>query len=535
MLTFNEVRNREREGFNVTFPAEIDGIRESFFDRRMHEDEKSFYYTLGGAVFGPLYTFFCEWAVRTAKKEGIKTIFPLMREGELYTRLLKRMASSLGENMRITPLWVSRRSSYAAMCYGDFNRNFFREICLCEPRTIAAAFRVLGLDDAKEIYAEKEKEINDSLSRRTYGQIDRIYDRLVELELDRRVNRKIADVKALLGEYLKQNGATEDFITLDFGSTGRLPQAIDNCCPWQLRKIHLFLKANRLVLKRLAKGHDIRFRLVNYENETQAEEVFCTADMANHLFETLTMGNMTVGTAAGYQREPDGTVRVIHGDKVFRRDIRDTVSIIQDGIVDFCGKYIGLQTTLGSEAVTNDLFQCGLGSFARLVDAPFDEEAKKLGWLEYDDSVCGCTRQFIPPPVQTANELRFLPNGALRIMEDGLPKWRQGSAVIALEGTQSTQHKRHQIVIYGYGRWGQAAVDMLRQVDDVHIVCIVDQKKAGKSSYGCPIISIDELGKYEFEDVIIASTDYADEIRELLCDFAKASHKTFCMHNIVVT
>ena len=84
MYRFDIIRSMEREKYGVSYPARVEELRESFFSSHRHAPADRFYYALGGGVLAPLFVGFCGWAMDIAVSEGVKRIFPLMRDGILY-------------------------------------------------------------------------------------------------------------------------------------------------------------------------------------------------------------------------------------------------------------------------------------------------------------------------------------------------------------------------------------------------------------------------------------------------------------------
>lgn len=71
-------------------------------------DSDRFWYTAGAMIYGPLIVGAAEKAIDTACKEGIKQIFPLMREGYFFAELLQKIAGQKDCQIKIMPLYVSR-------------------------------------------------------------------------------------------------------------------------------------------------------------------------------------------------------------------------------------------------------------------------------------------------------------------------------------------------------------------------------------------------------------------------------------------
>lgn len=535
MYNFEEIRGCEYKEYGLTYSEQIDILRESFFNNDRYGEKEQFYYSFGGAVCGPLFTFFCEWAVDIAVKENIKLIFPLMREGRLYSKLLNVIIGLSGFDIKVTPIYVSRRSSYYALCYDKFDRKFFYGMIKSPPFSVRSCFHKLGIEAHSDIFEDKEDEIDALIRSQRYDFIEALYCAILERGLEEQINTRISSSKTLLHEYLLQNGASENFVTIDFGSMGTIPQAIDNCSLKRLKKIHIFLEALEPVKGRIARGHDIRYLLDNFENGTGKFGTFFT-NFANHFFETITMGNTPVGTAIGYEKKADKTVQVICDTVTYSDSLRKAVDIIQDGIVDFCIQYTKYKIGTKQHIPIEHVLECAVASFCRLIDVPLIDEVKNLGWFEYDDSMSHSSVRYI----DKMDENGFyhplpLPEKDFNVTRQGVSKWPQGSLLIntELEKMVSPLVKCHKVVVYGCGHWGKITIEQLVNYD-ARIVCIVDKKQAGGVFLTYPIISIDELIRYDFDEVIIASIDFADEISVILKEFALNYSGKFRIHRVVI-
>ncbi len=528
MYNFKDIQQKEKNLFDTLYPGQIDDIRAAFFSKSDYKRQDSFYYSFGGAICGPLFTFFCEWAVQIAKEENIKLIFPLMREGALYARLLKLIIEYSDFDIDVNPLFVSRKSSCLALCYNCFDKEFFYEIC-AGSGGIEECFRRLGISDARDIYEHDLPRFDLAIRRKRTSELDTIYNIIMEHGLDTRINAGITTSKKLLGEYLLQNGGDKNFITLDSGSLGTIPQAIDNCSMQDIKIIHLFLAANFQVLERLSRGHDIRFLFSGFDDSSQVTQLFLSK-VSKHFFETFTMGNLAMGTVTSYKKDNIGMIHPIYGKSRYSVRVGKSVNVIQEGILDFCKKYVLLKYKLKKVYDLSTLLTCGMGTFCRFIDAPFIEEATNLGWFEYEDSIFSTPQRFM---LEHKTPLVPLPQTDIDIRSHKASHWVQGSRLFysSIKSDSEAQNYRR-VVVYGCGYQGKILLEKLQEYQ-IKIVCIVDKGKAGERYLSHSIINIDNLQNYEFDDVIIATEQYADEIEEILNAFSQKYKRHFKIHHII--
>lgn len=338
------------------YPDEINALRATWFTANRYQGTEADYYALGGAVFGPLFSGFCVWAAELAGREKIYTLLPLMRDGELLSRLLRVTSDGSGRELSIHPVYVSRLSSRLAQCYGEFDFDFFYSLCRQYPCTVSSCFEQLGIQELCDLYEGREQELNQAIIDGERDALRPVYEAIIRRGADKAINCRIAGQKGLLGEYLRQNGATGNFITMDYGGLGTLPQAIDNCTQQFQKRIHLFLNPGLTVEERIAQGHDIRFPIRKYN-------IF--SGFQDHFLETVTMGNMNIGSATGYQKNSDGVVRPICSAGNFPEPMRRAVSIMQDGIADFCADYVKLRQTGATTYTPEEMIESGILSVRR--------------------------------------------------------------------------------------------------------------------------------------------------------------------------
>lgn len=520
---FSSIRERERESFGFSYPEDVDELRASFLQSGPYTGRDAFYYAVGGAVFAPSFVAFCQQAVDLAVKEEIHTIFPLMREGELYAPLLQAIIADRGLNIHVTPLWVSRKSSYLAMAYHGFDQEFFRELCTCSPKTVRGVLRILGISKKDPLLQRDYSQIDQALAEGDSTAADSVFDEIIRRKLNGDINNRIQRTKDNLGAYLRQHGGDRPFLTVDFGSTGRLPQAMDNCCPPSLRKVHLFLLANGDVVFRLRRGHDIRFLLLLGEKGAQAKLVDSFASgFSNQFYETVTMGNLFVGSAVGYEKAAGGLIRVMNeqGDS-FPEPMRRAVEVLQHGIRDFCTRYLALEKNNLQPCSPEQLLYSGLASFCRLVEAPFREEAKAFGWFQYNDGLLGKQGTFIPFVTERGYVRGALPEDGLKRVPRENAYWRQGAAILY---PKRQNPGRQPVAIYGKGRLVRELQNLLRHYD-VNVACIVDEEASPN-----PVIRPEDLERFEVEDVIIANADDTEEAERKLRECSARTGKQYRVH-----
>jgi FMN phosphatase YigB (HAD superfamily) len=103
----------------------------------------------GAASLGPPLTGFAEWVHERAREEGVSKVFCLMREGDLFARLVNGAAAYLNSPLTADPIWLSRQLCARASIYEGTRDELTSLFIRIRMPTVGELCRTLGLDAAE--------------------------------------------------------------------------------------------------------------------------------------------------------------------------------------------------------------------------------------------------------------------------------------------------------------------------------------------------------------------------------------------------
>ena len=100
---------------------------------------------IGNFTLGHCFTLFIDWILDISQILNKIHIYPFMREAELFVPMLSKAASLRNLNVKISPLYVSRESTWLASLK-SWNKNSFELLITNYGFTVTDIFRVLNLN-----------------------------------------------------------------------------------------------------------------------------------------------------------------------------------------------------------------------------------------------------------------------------------------------------------------------------------------------------------------------------------------------------
>ena len=130
--TYNQSKIIDRENSinKYNYPIYSFNSQRSLISNTCKVDNYKEYFEYGSFTIGPIMALFADWIVDNAKKYNIKKILPFMREGELLTQLIQKVAEYENLDIEVKPVYVSRQSTNLASIikttYKELERRFYR-------------------------------------------------------------------------------------------------------------------------------------------------------------------------------------------------------------------------------------------------------------------------------------------------------------------------------------------------------------------------------------------------------------------------
>lgn len=356
--------------------------------------EKKCWFEMGAMSFGPLLTFAAEWVLDIAEKENIKNIYPFMREGLFFSKLLANAARNRNWNGTIEPMYISRQALFPAILSVFEKRDVFFSFLanngISRNLTVGNVLLMYNADSNNELFKYKDVTMRDA-NRIIVGDktINQIMNECYFSNIEK--TREIAkDYDQLIWDYfcsLKMD--KEPFITFDFGYGGTTQNAIERLLRHRkskFKRVHLLVVGKHAIESRGNFGNDTDIRGFA---STLSDDKEYTDVMNSQICDSLLKCNC--GSIVGYKRENNIVIPLL-GDADFNPKTLDFVEAFQEGVLSFQKCYF--ETTNFSK----NKFECSrhdlLMMAARLTVYPTKKEAIMLGKLSSDSEMIIEKREF---------------------------------------------------------------------------------------------------------------------------------------------
>lgn len=147
----NRAKDREFPADKVARAALLDGAGDfglTGLRSRLHHrgpEQHGLFWRYGAATLAPAFAAFARWIVASARDQGLRKIYGLMREGRFLKRVVEATAAAMKVDLAVEELWLSRRAVIRA-AFGPDSMDLLTEAVLLTPgRTTDEIFGNLGL------------------------------------------------------------------------------------------------------------------------------------------------------------------------------------------------------------------------------------------------------------------------------------------------------------------------------------------------------------------------------------------------------
>lgn len=526
-----------------------------------HDDPRdAFFHDFGAAILGPAVVEFCRWVVEDCRAKGVRTILPIMREGQIFARVMRQCVEQAGGieqaggGIAVMPLYASRRSTFLAgldaldaEALDSFFtrrtytvRDLLEELAigsLLEP-TFAAALDTPLMDAAARPGPEDgtlKEALADHLLRRP--------------EVQAAIDRTIQDCRGRLNDYVAGLCPDHDAVaTVDLGAGGSTQHSLirslargDRPAP----QIHAYLLyAAQAVVARSVEGS--RFH-VFFGWDAAALEKMRVIYRSPEIFEQFLVG--TEATTLGYARQPGGAVVPVTDDYRLGAAQRRAIAACHDGLETWWRQTLIVadrrRPADPADPAPADPFAIPpadlLDILHRCVEFPSRQEAEFLGALRFDDNFGSSGIRTICDPA-TVEAARAAPPETFyrryRMGEVGgqtIP-WPQGCLTLAHPDFLFHQHHFHaarshqdivaaeiirrlsadkvsRLLVYGAGEIGRQLLSLLAGLS-FQCVGVIDRNQAlhGLDLFKAPVVSLADSLSLDCDTIAVASVAFKDEI-----------------------
>lgn len=533
----------EYENVFIKHPLFINSIRKLAINQKTSshttEDE------LGGAILGPILTFFIDWVIDIAINEKKTSIYSFTRESETFIPLLRNAIYRRGLNLKICELYVSRESTWLASL-NKWDIDTCNDVLNKYQFSVKDVFTTLSLKIPK-FYSERF--LKTKVKKIPTIQIKKLKEYLLTPEVKRSIEIKIRNSsKNLMGYFNSLNIDYKKSIFLDLGFSG----SISNNIEIVLKKnnidskiTHLLVFANNSLLKLKTKSIDIRSCLsAPFMNQTMSRVIYSSLMP----IEQMILGRN--GSVKGYNSYNLNHSPILHKYSCSSYDLK-----IKDKVLDAIIRYQELW--YDNYGIIIDLYKNSydlrkfkkslLSTVFRLINYPRYTEAKLLGNLYHDVNSGSSTVRRIcltneDKLVRSCKNIDSFSNIARKhlvhwpqgiisrsnsnyFLKHNLLKTDNGSYFylmnLIIENCNLNTFKS--IVVYGAGEVGYALCKACK-INNIKVDFIIDRKKClhGTQINNIDVVPIDFINNtHTHSPIVIASFEYSKQIRRELNSFAK--------------
>lgn len=370
----------------------------------------------GALTFGPVLARYADWCVEKFRAAGVRTVFALMREGELLGELVQRAANAAGVELHVVPCFASRLST-ARAALGEVTPQKAAELIEgCPAITPQAVLDILGMGQ------EGSRFLDASVRAKPLGSAQEVAGFLTLLfklpKIRELLEARRAESHALAFDYFSAlAGDAESIGMIDLGWSGSIQRNITRILRRggrTVRSVGCYLARTRRSGRLTLDGDVVHaFMEQEWARSTILAEIAITA---------------TVGSTERYVRLPSGEVQPVLGAFELAPAERTVKTRLRDGVLAFQQRWIALRDSRPkgtlSPAFFADLDRLTAPIFYRLLEYPTQAEAARLGGLTHDENYFGANYTAPLCDEGTARQLRR--EGVGSLFQNSRCYWPQG-------------------------------------------------------------------------------------------------------------
>lgn len=338
------------------------------------------WYQSGVQIYGPLLSAFAEWVVDVAVGEDIRQIFPLMREGRLLSKLLRAEIESRGLDIRVEPLYVSRKAVFIP-ALSEIRTDRLEGIFQASQTTVHSVLQIFGLEHFEEQFVEQYG--NDS--GKSYY---RLADEFCEFLQQDSVRKCFGLYRRQKAEeaygYFRQMGLEERFITVDIGFHATIQTGMEAILRERgimNHNVHLMAFSTKGTIDNVYQNVDVRGYVGSFGGN---EELNTYVTWHHRLLEQAVMCDE--GSTQGYRQEQNGNYSPVLGKKdIIPEEQKKRTVKIQQGIMEFQNEYLRVRKGKQSGCFRPVPAETAR-AYERLVKVPSRMEAMAFGTTVHDEN-----------------------------------------------------------------------------------------------------------------------------------------------------
>lgn len=493
------------------------------------DSDKKKWVQFGLDNLGPFFTYGIEWALDVLEQENIDTIYPLMREGELYQDMLEEAIKYRDKKINISLFYSSRNSMFLNQfdtVQKEVIENVYKKACKEE----VSVYGLFELFHVEEHFPETLLDIrNNFLNSLENMDKNNILQCMCSEEMLEYIQRQVEIAQRNTKLYLNKMGMNDKrFATLDFGYKATTQTFIEGILkkdkPDREDNLHLLLLQSKNAIENICKGVDIR----GYVSTSEFEGTAYASGCRDGILEALQMRGS--GCTMEYDGDGNPVLLDVQGisDEQFEhvRWIHEGVLLYQKLFLKYYYKNERMRQV---KYKPNILYQ----QLCRCVLFPTKEEADMLSSLYHEDTFGNMLitkimsyKECENKDWQSLNNLRY--DGYYRPWHPGLfvqknPLYfveketalleEKGVAILAKAVVQAFEDGVKKVVVAGSGQTGERVFQYCSLMGiDVSYFTDANRRLHGTKKFSVPISGIAQLS--EQCDFIIASIPHRKAIEK---------------------
>lgn len=335
----------------------------------------------GALTFGPVLTRYADWCVAKFQAAGVRTVFALMREGEVLGELVQRAAQAAGVELKVVPCFASRLSTARAALSEVTPRKAAELLEGCPAITPQAVLDILGIG------VEGSRFLDASIRAKPLGSAQEaagFLELLFKLPRIRDLlEARRAESHELAFAYFSALAGDDPTVgMIDLGWSGSIQRNITRILRRggrQIRSVGCYLARTRRSGRLALEGDAVHaFMEQEWARSTILAEIAITA---------------SVGSTERYARTATGEVQPVLGAFETTAAERTIKRRLREGILAFQERWLALRQAKGANAYSAeflaDLDRLTAPIFYRLLEFPTKAEADRLGVLQHDENYFG--------------------------------------------------------------------------------------------------------------------------------------------------
>ncbi|MDB6129072.1 MAG: hypothetical protein JWM04_179, partial [Verrucomicrobiales bacterium] len=338
----------------------------------------------GAFLLGPVMASYAAWAVETFKELQITNVVALMREGELLALLMKRYADSIGYELTLHPIFVSRQATNLASL-GQLTPEIFLQRSQRRSKiNVEELFRGFGLqeEEFKNCGIPLDRTISSTMDLVEVSQF--VFSPVIKDKIEQRSAVKRAELLGYLKPFIAK-GEKNGLVDLGWGGTiqRNLQHAFD-LENWNVTLTGCYLATNRGASVQILNGLDIRSYLGFLGAPSHLLQAFLRSP---EIIEQSLSACM--GSTVGYSKRGSEYHPVLEENRNTREESRQKYAF-QEGVILFQQLLLSLASNKSavfkSESAGRDMRKALFPILTRLIAFPLEKEALRYGNLNHDDN-----------------------------------------------------------------------------------------------------------------------------------------------------